>query len=141
MDNEVYPRPAQSRIWTPAVILKKTNRASARINVNADRFGSPAVEWGPAGRTDLVGPVAFRPALTGSLVLSAVCFCPLLQRSVYYAYDHQPCYVRNKKPPWAAFAQEGFWLRSRVLSKQTSAASFPAVSPEQNEQRLVPERR
>ena len=52
---------------------QKIGRAAARINVNTDRFGSPAIEWGPAGRTYLVGPVAFRPALTGSLALSAYC--------------------------------------------------------------------
>ena len=54
---------------------KSKNKPGCRMNqrVNVDRFGNPAVDWGPAGRTDLVGPVAFRPALTGGLALSALC--------------------------------------------------------------------
>jgi hypothetical protein len=52
---------------------KNDCRATAETNENADRFGSPAVDWGPGQWTYLVGPVAFRPALTGGLALSALC--------------------------------------------------------------------
>jgi len=58
------------------------------------------------------------------------------------AYDHQPCYVRNKKPPWAAFTQEGLHVPQFVSRNPRVAVGSPLPrvhlsSPPPREMRLV----